>query len=297
MAVLKDPEELEKDLPEGDDDEREEPQVSEPKEPEGEVEVAIQTTPRKERRANRVKEFEERASRAERERDELRQELQRSRQQPQYQPPQGNPQVAQQNRIQLAMNNVYEEIDRLHKEYEVAASRPGFSEADRRPYEERSRRLDMQKLAIIAEARAPQMDVNQLVKQVQWRAFESEHHDVFGNDQIKSWAWAAYNQKVAEGHPETRELALETLDKARVRFGLRPRNGRGSAPDQATRQRLSGVSSRSAGGDPGGDPIVKMTKHDRRMAQELYPQLSEKEAWQKWANGPGKRLVEKGLRK
>ncbi len=297
MAVLKDPEELEKDLPEGDEpDEREEPEIAEPKEHEGEVEVAI--TPRKERRANRVKEFEERANRAEREREDLRAELQRARQQqPAQHQPQGNPQVAQQNRVQIAMNNVYEEIDRLHKEYEIAASRPGFSEADRRPYEERSRRLDMQKLAIIAEARAPQMDVNQLVKQVQWRAFESEHHDVFGNEQIKGWAWAAYNQKVAEGHPETRELAMETLDRARVRFGLRPRNGRGSNPDQATRQRLTGVSSRSAGGDPGGDPIVKMTKHDRRMAVELYPQLSEKEAWQKWANGPGKRLVEKGLRK
>ncbi len=82
-----------------------------------------------------------------------------------------------------------------------------------------------------------------------------------------------------------------------MNFGLKPRSGRGSTPDQATRQRLSGVSSRAAGGDPGGDPIVKMTKHDRRMAVELYPQLSEKEAWQKWANGPGKRLVEKGLRK
>jgi hypothetical protein len=293
MAVLKDPEELEKDLPDSEDDsepEQPEVEVSEPQEPDAEVHVPIAQPNRKERRANRVKEFEERARQAERERDEYRSRITQLEQRA---PQQGNPQQAQANRHEVALHQVYNEIERLHQEYNVASSRSGFSDADRKPYEERARRLDMQKHAIIADARQPQLDVQQLVRHVQWKAFESEHSDVFGNEQVKNWAWAEYNKRKAEGHAETRELALETLDKARVRFGMQPRSGRGSIPDQATRQRLSGVRSSAGGGGGGGDPIVKMGRHERRLAVTLYPDMPEKEAWQKWANGPGKRLLSK----
>jgi hypothetical protein len=34
-----------------------------------------------------------------------------------------------------------------------------------------------------------------------------------------------------------------------------------------------------------------MGKRERQMAEELYDKLPPREAWQKWANGPGKRAA------
>lgn len=270
------------------------PEIKEPESPNADIEVPIAARPpRGERRANRVREFEQRAERAERERDEIRRQYELSRQQApsavQIQPQQQNPYVGR-------LRNIWERQQQLHKEFEIVASQPGFNEEKRQQYELRAQQLDLEKMSTVAEMNRPNVDINQIARTVAWNQFTSEHHDVFNDPKLTQWAWGEYYRRIAEGQADTRALAEDVLDAARVRFGLQSRRGRGSAPDTATRQRLSGVSSRSAG-PAGGGGTISMNAHQRKMARDLYSSLPEKEAYQKWANGPGKRLLDKGLLK
>ena len=131
------------------------------------------------------------------------------------------------------------------------------------------------------------------MRKMAWQQFTSEHSDVFTKPDAQAWAIGRWQQLVqGEKKADTKELAEEILDEARVKFGMKPRRGRGPTPDEATRRRLSGVSAQANGA--GATPAkVTMNNMERRMAREMYDNIPPEQAYQKWANGPGKRAAEK----
>ena len=279
----------------------EEPEVeTEPEKPElppepvdrNEV-IDVQLT-RKEKRNNRIKEFEERTARAERAAEEARREAQEARALHQQRLAHPQDQSQQTNPTARRLQEIDEATDRLHREYEAVASRPGFTKEEQQKYEVMARQLQTARISAIAQASAPQINEQEIYRRVAWQQFTSEHSDVFSNPKSQSWAIARWQQLVqGEGMADTKDLAEKILDETRVKFGMKPRRGGGSQPDAATRARLSGISAAGGGGDTDTGGAVRMGKRERQMAEALYDNLPPREAWQKWANGPGKRAAMK----
>lgn len=264
------------------------------------IEVHVQRPSRQEKKANRFKEFEERTARAEKAAEEARREAQEAR--ALHQQRLAHPQDQSTQQVHPAaqrLRQIDEETKRLHREYEAVASRPGFTPQMQEEYEQRSMQLQTARIATIAQAAQQPLNEDDLYRKVAWRNFTSEHYDVFSDQKIANWAMGRWTQLVqGEGKADTRELAEEILDEARIKFGKQPRRGRGSRPDAATQRRLSGVSAQGGGGGDAEVGTVKMGAMERKMARELYDNLPPEQAYQKWANGPGKRAAAKmALRK
>jgi hypothetical protein len=256
---------------------------------------------REQKKRNRFKEFEDRATRAEKAAEEARREAQEARALHQQRLAHPQDQSHQQvNPVAQRLRDIDEATDRLHQEYQAVASRPGFTDQQQREYEQRARQLQTAKMAAVAQASAPQFNEQEMYRRWKWNDFTTKHNDIFSHEQAKHWAVGRWQQLVyGEKAADTEDLAEKILDEARIKYGMKPRRG-GGGPDAATRARLSGVSAQGgAGGDGGDGGAVRMGKRERQMAEELYDKLPPREAWQKWANGPGKRaaLKQSGNRK
>lgn len=258
---------------------------ADPNEPIEVVTEEAQRESRKQRRAERQNQFrqaQEEAQRYRREVEELRAERARQTQAAPQQP-QIHPAVHE-------LREIDAETDRLHNEYKAVASQPGFTAQQQAEYEQRARNLQTKRMLTVARASAPQVDVQELSRKIAWQQFTSEHSDVFTHPQAYQWGIGEYYKRIAEGQPDTKAMAEELLDAARLRFGMKPRRGNGSKPDQATRQRFSGVPARGAGPAPATPGAVHMSKDDKKMARIAFgDKMSEKEAYQHWANTVGKK--------
>lgn len=290
-----------KDGAEGSESEEVEEKPELPKEPVDKneaIEVQVQRPTRQEKKANRFKEFEERTARAERAAEEARREAMEARALHQQRMNQPEPQQ-QVHPVAQRLRQIDEETRRLHREYEAVARQPGFTPQMQEEYEQRSLQLQTARIAAVAQASQQPINEEEMYRKIAWRNFTSEHYDVFSDQKIANWAMGRWTQLVqGEGKADTRELAEEILDEARIKFGKQPRRSRGSRPDAATQRRLSGVSAQGGGGGDAEVGTVKMGAMERRMARELYDNLPPEQAYQKWANGPGKRAAQKAaLRK
>jgi hypothetical protein len=258
---------------------------ADPNEPIEVVTEEAQRESRKQRRAQRQSEFrqaQDDAQRHRREAEDLRAQL--SRQQ------QSQPQQQQLHPAVHELRQIDEATARLHREYSAVASQPGFTPQQQEQYEQRARELQTARMASVARAAAPQVDVQELARKIQWQQFTTEHADVFNHPQAYQWGVGEYYKRIADGHADTKAMAEDLLDAARRRFGLKPRNGNVSKPDAATRQRFSGVPARGAGSATAANGTVHMSKDDKRMARIAFgDKMSEKEAYQHWANTVGKK--------
>ncbi len=295
MADEFDDKELEGTEPAEVDEPEDKPEL--PKEPvDRNEEIEVPVT-RKEKKQNRFKEFEERTARAERAAEEARREAQEARalHQRQLQTPQDQSRQPM-NPAAQRLQEIDQATRRLHKEYEAVASKPGFTTQQHEEYENRALQLQTARMAAVVEATRQPVNEQEMYRRWKWTEFTSKHNDVFSNDKAQRWAIGRWQQLVqGEGHADTEDFAEKILDEARVKFGMTPRRG-GNRPDAATRARLSGVSAQGAGGSEGdGGGAVRMGLRERKMAEELYDNLPPKEAWQKWANGPGKRAAMKQM--
>lgn len=258
---------------------------------------AIDVPVREQKKRNRFKEFEERATRAEKAAEEARREAQEARalhqqrlshpQDQSYQPQQQIHPAAQR------LKEIDEATRRLHKEYQAVAARPGFTEQQQDEYEQRALQLQTARMAAVVEATRQPVNEQEMYRRWKWNDFITRHSDVFSNEKAKYWAVSEWQKRVyALGEADTEDLAEKILDETRVKYGMKPRRGGGGGPDVATRARLSGVSAQGGGGGGGGDiGAVRMGKRERQMAEALYDDLPKEQAWQKWANGPGKRAA------
>lgn len=248
---------------------------------------------RKQRRAERQNEF----KRLQEENNRYRAELEASRRQPAPHQ-QSAPQQQQLHPAVARLREIDEQTDSLTREYQAVYKAGNLTPELEAQYQRKARELQTVRMATIAQAAAPQINEEQLVQKAAWRQFTAENSDIFynENENVKAWAWAEYHRRRAEGQADTRSMVDSVLDAARVRFGLTPR--RGNAPDNATRQRLSGISSRGAGASQPSSGEIQMDGHMKKMARIAFlgkpgkdgKPMSEAQAYQHWANTVGKKL-------
>lgn len=259
-------------------------------------EIAVPVVSRDEKKRNRFKEISERAERAERAAEEARREAQEARalHQRQLATPQDQSRQAE-NPHHQRLRDIDAATRQLHKEYESVASSRRLSEKEQEYYEQRAQALQTAKMAAVAEASRQPINEQEMYRKWKWNEFTTKHSDIFQNEKARNWAIGRWQQlALGEGQPDTEDLAEKILDEARVKYGMKPRRATANG-DAATRARLSGVSAQGgASGDVEGG-AVKMGKRERQMAEELYDKLPPREAWQKWANGPGKRAAMKQM--
>lgn len=289
--------ELEKDLPEG--NEPEEVEVEEkpelPNDPVDRNEVIDVPLSRQEKKRNRFKEVEERAARAEKAAEDARREAAEARAQFQQRIAHPQDQSHQPQQVHPAAQRL-RDIDnatrQLHKEYEAVTSSRKLSAEEHQAYEDRALALQTARISTIAQASAPQVNEQEMYRRWKWNDFTTRHNDVFSNEKAKYWAVSEWQKRVyALGEADTEDLAEKILDETRVKYGMKPRRG-GGGPDAATRARLSGVSAQGSGGVESGESgAVRMGARERAMARELYDKDPPNVAYQKWANGPGMRAA------
>lgn len=278
---------------EGSDDIEDKPELPpEPADRNEEINVPVQS--REEKKRNRFKEFEERTARAEKAAEEARREAQEARalHQQRLSHPQDQSRQPENPHAQR-LRDIDAATKRLHKEYESVAGSRRLTEQEQAYYEDQAQALQTAKMAAVSEATRQPVDEKEMYRRWKWNDFTTKHNDIFSNEQARNWAIGRWQQlALGEKQPDTEELAEKILDEARVKYGMKPRRSGGSNGDAATRARLSGISAQGGGGSGDVDGgAVRMGKRERQMAEELYDKLPPREAWQKWANGPGKRAA------
>ncbi len=282
---------------EADDELEDKPEL--PKEPvdkNADIEVQVQT--RAEKKRNRFREVEERATRAEQAAEEARKEAREAREinQRQLSHPQSQ-QQPQRSPVQERLGQLQEAKRRLDEHYTAIASQPGYDPRGKdaqtqRDFEAKAWDIENMRVAAISQASQPAVNEQDLMKRMALQTYLNGHSDITHDPRRWEWAHARWVQRKAEGQADTIEMADEVMEEARIKFGLQPRKSRGSRPDPATRARLSGISAQAQGG---GQEVglVKMNAMERKMAREMYDKLPPEQAYQKWANGPGKRAAQK----
>jgi hypothetical protein len=297
---MADVEEKEKDLEPNDveDSHESEPELKEPVDKNEPLEVPVNQPSRAEKKRARFREFEERTTKAEERAAAAERAAQEARElyQRQLQHPQSHQSQPQQSTLQTRLAQISAAKQRLHSHYQAVASQPGYKtdSEQHREFERQAEELENLRVAALVEDRAQKGQINEqdLIRKAQLQSYLAEHADITNDPTRFQWAYARWQQLRAEGKPDTKEMSDAVFDEARIKYGLQPKNRRGSRPDDATRRRLSGVSAQSAGGDQ-ASATYRMTAMERKMATIKYDKLPPKEAYQKWANNEGKRILER----
>lgn len=291
-------ERVERDAEPRDQDEVVEVEVAGDDEEESDEEVAVESpehrvtrADKKRQRGNEFKQAQERAAAAEAEAARLRAEREAERaqqlmQQQAYQ---------QQQQGNQELDRLYQEQKDLYASFE-AAQKNGLSDGQAQDFERRARDLEQRKYIAIARQNGAgqQVDPRQIQAMVEYNAIKAKYADIYSNEAALRWGDARLRQLAAEhGGQMTPDVVYQLLDQAaedtRQRFGLGNRQRR-PAPDAATRQRFSGVPAR-AGVNGGTRETVRMGRAEKKLAESLYPTMDPAKAWQKWANGPGRRAA------
>jgi hypothetical protein len=252
---------------------------------------------REDKKQNRYREEVEGRIRAEEKARLYEEELNRFRMAPQQPTPQ--PPVPQEDPVQRSLDENYTNRVRLFEAYQAKVSGGTLSPDEQDKYLKDSRALEEKQQELIAEkvlrkSGMGQQDPNAAMRQT----IQSRYFDVVSNPQVRQWTIGRYHQRIAEGASSDPNSVIPLLDdiadEARQRFRIgKYRNG--PAPTEATKARHTGP---PAGGSPDSKDKprgIKMTPELKKMANSLYSHIpDEKERYQKWANGPGKRLVEGG---
>lgn len=289
-----------KELEETEEPEEKAEPVEPPLDPNEPIEVVTedaQRQARKERRAQRQSEFRQ----AQEERDRLRRENEELRARTYHQPP---PQQ-QQQQIHPAAQRL-QQLDQQKREleahYRARASQPDYrtDSEEHREFERKAEQLLTARIAVISSAQQPQFNEQEVIRKAQLQMYLNEHADISQDPAKMQWAYARWQQYRAEGKADTKEMSDAVFEEARRRFGMKTRNGGSPSADPATRQRLSGVPARGAGGSPGTPGAVQMGPHEKKMARLAFGDRkddkgnpwSEAQQYQHWANTVGKKLQE-----
>lgn len=290
MSVEQETEDLEKDLDETEETEEKVETPEPPLDPNEPIEVVTadaQKKARKERRAQRQSEFraaQEERDRLRRENEELRARSYQPAPQQQQQP---HPAATRLQQIDAAEKQ-------LHEQYRLRASQPGYDSngPEQAEFERRAREIQTARIATVVSAQQPTVNEAEIVRKAQLQMYLNEHADISQDPAKMRWAYARWQQYIAEGKQDTKEMSDAVFEEARRRFGLKTRSGGSPSADPATRQRLSGVPARGSGPGPVTPGAIQMGPHEKKMARIAFSHLPEKEAYQHWANTVGKKLQE-----
>lgn len=260
--------------------------VQEPEEEE-ELDETPQAPSRRDKRAARQS-SRERAAAAEAEAKVLREQLESERRRPapvfaQPAQQQGNPV----ENIDKEIRRTTAEQKRLFEEYSAKAGK--LSASEEQEFHDRALNLEVAKNTLIIDRRealmAPQRQREQRISELKAR-----HPDVFANPAAERYAQAVWNAKMARGEPDVPEAVDAAMEEARqVILGKRP------PPDKAARSRATGMGSLGRFVSPQKEvQQIRMPKGSDydKMARAAYPNLDPAAARQKWANGPGRGILE-----
>lgn len=204
------------------------------------------------------------------------------------------------------------EEDALKKERDMllrsygAAVKAGITPEDEEAYRRKADELEerrweawARRKGLAAQGDPQQIAQAQLAAQIKMQN-RARHPDVYGSPRATKWAGGLWNQLVTEYSGPDGSLTVDPqalhdhcMDKARERFGMKPRNERLSGPEsQAQRKRHSGSSRGGAPtrGDSGGRSF-RMTDMYKAMADEAFSHITdERKRHQEWVNRVGKHL-------
>ena len=277
-------------------------------ETEDEPEDLLETEPdepretRKEKKyvRGRIRNLEEELEAERRRRRELEEHAHQASIHRMYQPPPGQP---QKDPLDDAVDNAYEEQMAFQREYEAVSRSRELTADEQKKYLDRAKALEQKKMAAVysreaarSGAQNPGPSPEQVADQARLQGLMEEFSDVYGHqDRVQLgngatagraaiWADNEYRKLLAEGAPRGVATAKKALTAARERFFRRDQ------PDRHRRaaEKFTGPP-RGANGASEGSTRVVMTTARKKMAESLYKNLPAEKAWQKWANGPGRR--------
>jgi hypothetical protein len=219
----------------------------------------------------------------------MRRENERLRAQP---TPQSYTPQPQADPIQNELDGIYKRQTQLQEAFAARTQANNLSAEEHKEMLVQARELDEKKQELIAtraiqRAGVAQQNPNTSMQQM----LQARYFDLAQNPAAYRWSLGRLQQRLAEG-ANNRDLSVmdEIADEAREKFRIgRRRNG--TPPSDATRARHTGVPTGMTT-QPERPRGIKMDKHMKRMAIALYPGIPEKEAYKKWANGPGKKMIE-----
>jgi hypothetical protein len=270
-------------------------EVAEPEDEEADEEEPHLT--RAEKKRNRYREAQDRARLAEERAAQAEARAQeRERQIAEWQ--QGMRAQQGQQMAQGEIQRLYQEQEDLYTAFE--AKKHSATPEEMETFKRRAQDLELRKYATIARlsvGQPQQYTPQDYALAARRQMVLTEYADIAQHQQAWVWANKRWEMRhLAEGEPDTKALMDEVAEETRRKFGIKV-NGyaaRRPPPDEPTRARYSGISANSRGGSNGDDggTTVRVTAAERKMAVALYPKLSEAQAIQKWANGPGKRVAQ-----
>jgi hypothetical protein len=200
------------------------------------------------------------------------------------------------------MDELYNEKQALSTQYEQLVSKGALTDdlkkmlwQKQRELETRTVQLNTRYMQLRDPSNDPGYQQQNSSRQAVVNWLQMEHGDVLQHPQASAvlmYAQAEEVRLVQNGAPRDRNTAQRAIEAAKLHFGLSKR----PPPSAAQRARYDGASSSAAagGGSPnGGVPsTLVLTKAQQQMAEARFPKLSPQEAYKRWANGPGRRMLE-----
>lgn len=282
--------------PEDDDDDDDDasPSVAEPTRERGAAAAPERATAR-ERRRDRYKELKQELERERTARTALEVRLAAPPPPPQQQGPGLDEQYSG------AMDQIYSAKRDLAQQYAVAKSKGALDGPEGEKLEkllwQQHQQLDTRAAEInqqYAHYRNPANNPQHQKQQAVANWLQMEHGDVLSHPMGKAvlqYTVAEEARLVNGGAPPNMETARRAIETAKVHFGLSKR----PAPTATQRARYDGASSSAGvGGGAGGHApsTIVLTPAQQQMAEARFPNVSKTEAFKRWANGPGRRMLE-----
>lgn len=210
-------------------------------------------------------------------------------------PPKSDEPDAAEREFNASLEELERHEDNLSEEIRRRAREGKIPQSDIDGYRKKGHELTRKKQQLWARREASQQAVmvESRATQAAIRAdLESRYSDVYGNDDARAYAASTLQRIVALNKAKNagknmNQMIDEAANEARRDIlGVRP------APTKREKERLGGVPpSRRSAPDRREATEVEMIAPYRKMAREMYPKLPEKDALERWARGPGKRLL------
>ncbi len=198
--------------------------------------------------------------------------------------------------LEQAVEDVLREQDEFYNAY--TANLPKMTEAQREQAAARARALEIKKgtaMARLANAQmgvGPQPNLQQQQQQAFQMQVDSRYPDLAGaSEQARRWGWMRVEQlRLENRHTNIWDLMDEAADETRKKFGIGQTRS-APKPTPQTQAKFVGAGKGAGGGGTAENKAFKITKKQAELAKNAFPNLPEKQAYQKWWNEVGKKYA------
>lgn len=202
---------------------------------------------------------------------------------------------------QSELDQIYEQQQNLSQLYYANSDK--LTQQDRERIAGQARKLEERRVELLVKkqgaGQAPPVDPRQVASQtaalVVRTQNEGRYPDVYGDETLLRAANQRYHELKAkytevgrDGRTRLTRSPQQIHDQAMDETRARSGNGARSDSDR----HLFTAGRRGGGKSAKSTKTVKMGPTEKTLARALYPDLPEKEAYVKWAKGPGRRAAE-----